>query len=316
MSQVDYSEIERLPGRHVLDIAVVRNLSHRSDMRGAARIFGHFAFMGATGYLVWAPLGNPVLLVPAMIVHGFTIVTMFAPMHECVHKTAFESRWLNETVGWIAGALCFYNFTYYRRYHTWHHRYTQDHERDPELSSPKPQTFAEYVVHLSGVPFWLQKPWELMQFALGRTSQYAYVPENARSEIAWSARAQLALYAAAFGVSAALHSRAVVVFWLFPAMLAQPLLRAILIAEHTGCSEDANGLTNTRTTMASWPVRFLMWNMPYHAEHHLYPSIPFFRLPRAHEELQQCLAHVSPSYPAANGEIIRSLRDAGRPVEA
>jgi fatty acid desaturase len=87
-------------------------------------------------------------------------------------------------------------------------------------------------------------------------------------------------------------------YWLFPVILAQPLLRAILLAEHTGCSEDANGLTNTRTTLTSWPVRFLMWNMPYHAEHHLYPSIPFHALPRA---------HVDPGYRAVHRGVIRRL---------
>src|SRR5262245_47683798 len=33
--------------------------------------------------------------------------------------------------------------------------------------------------------------------------------------------------------------------------------------------------TNTRTILTSWPIPFLMWNMPYHVEHHLYPSIPY-----------------------------------------
>ncbi len=102
-------------------------------------------------------------------------------------------------------------------------------------------------------------------------------------------------------------------YWFLPAVLAQPLLRAILIVEHTGCSTDSDGLTNTRTTLASWPVRFLMWNMPYHAEHHLYPSIPFFCLPQAHDHLRQSFAHVAPSYPAANFDVVRHLCPAPDP---
>jgi fatty acid desaturase len=69
-------------------------------------------------------------------------------------------------------------------------------------------------------------------------------------------------------VSIALGFRGVLYFWLLPALLAPPLLRALLIVEHTGCSQDGNGLTNTRTTLTSFPIRLLMWNMPYHAEHH------------------------------------------------
>lgn len=305
----DNAEILRLPGRQALDIGIVRGLSQRSDIPGIARIVGHFATMGATGALVWQAQSSYAWLIPAMLLHGSTIVTMFAPMHECVHKTAFKSRWLNETVGWIAGALCFYNFTYYRRYHAWHHRYTQDPDRDPELSDPKPHRFSEYVIHVSGVPFWLNKPRELLSLALGRMDGFPFVPSPARREIAWSARAQLALYVSVAIASVALRSTAALWYWFLPALLAQPLLRALLIVEHTGCSLDANGLTNTRTTLASSPIRFLMWNMPYHAEHHLYPSIPFHCLPRAHRQLREQLAHVAPSYPAANREVIRGLRE-------
>jgi len=44
------------------------------------------------------------------------------------------------------------------------------------------------------------------------------------------------------------------------------------------------------------PVRFLMWEMPYHAEHHRYPALPFFALKPAHAVLGQYLAHVAQSY--------------------
>ena len=32
-------------------------------------------------------------------------------------------------------------------------------------------------------------------------------------------------------------------------------------------------------------VRFLMWNLPYHAEHHLFMYLPCYRLPEAHRIL-------------------------------
>ena len=181
-------EILGLPGRQVLDISIVRALSQRSDVRGIARVAGHFATMAATGTLVAIALPSYLWLVPAMLLHGCTIVTLFAPMHECVHKTAFKSPWLNETIGWVAGALCWYNFTFYRRYHTWHHRYTQDPELDPELSDPKPRRLLDYVLHISGIPFWFHKPRELVNLALGRVERLAYVPPHARRAIAWSAR--------------------------------------------------------------------------------------------------------------------------------
>ena len=50
-----------------------------------------------------------------------------------------------------------------------------------------------------------------------------------------------------------------------------------------------------------------MWNMPYHAEHHLYPSIPFHHLPALHLKLRRQLKNVAPGYVAANRAVIRSL---------
>src|SRR5258708_12468967 len=70
-------------------------------------------------------------------------------------------------------------------------------------------------------------------------------------------------------------SDAPLVYWLGPVLLAQPVLRLILLVEHTGCPATASALTNTRTTLTLWPVRLAMWNMPFPAHHHLYPPTPF-----------------------------------------
>ncbi len=300
-------EILELPGRETLEISVIRSLSHRSNRQGTVRLLAHFATMGVTGFGIWLAFDNWWLLIPAMAVHGATIVTMFAPMHECVHKTAFKSPLLNNVAGWLAGALCFYNFNYFRRFHTWHHRYTQDPHRDPELAERRPRNFLGYLVHISGLTFWIDKPRELVKLAFGSMEDLDYVPTTRRRSIAWSVRAQLGLYLALLAVSLATGSTVAFWYWLAPALLAQPLLRAFLIVEHTGCTHDANGLTNTRTTRASLPIRFLMWNMPFHAEHHLYPSIPFFQLPHAHTHLEHAFRHVAPSYPAANVEVVGLL---------
>src|SRR5437762_10416330 len=129
--------------RNLVAPAVLAGLSRRSDLRGALRLSAHAGCMGATGLLVWLAAPLRYLLIPAMALHGVTIVTLFAPMHECVHRTAFASRAANLAVGWIAGVLSVYNSTFYRHFHAWHHRYTQNPERDPELMYQKAQTRLE-----------------------------------------------------------------------------------------------------------------------------------------------------------------------------
>ena len=225
-------------------------------------------------------------------------------MSACIALPA--SRRTNEIVGWIAGVLSFYNSTYYWYFHSWHHRYTQDPDRDPELMFPKAASRLAYLLEISGFMFWFRRAIDYPRLALGQVRNLPFVPEGTRRGIALSMSAQLLIYLAG-AVSIALGFRAVLYFWFLPALLAQPLLRALLIAEHTGCSQDRNGLTNTRTTLTRFPIRLLKWNMPYHAEHHLYPSIPFHRLPALHREVRDNLRHVAPGYVAANREVIQTL---------
>ena len=224
---------------------------------------------------------------------GFTLVTMFAAMHEAVHRTAFKSQQLNDGVAWFAGLLSFYNSTFYRPYHGWHHRFTQLPGKDPELDDPKPTSFTRYVIEMSGAPWWIGKLRTHAKLATGNTASYPFLNDQVAPLVVRSVRLQLLTYAVLEGASLALGYPYFALYWLLPVALAQPLLRVILLAEHTGCTEDDNPLSNTRTTYTVLPVRFLMWEMPYHAEHHRYPAMPFFALARAHQTVGPHLRFVA-----------------------
>jgi len=292
--------------RALFGLVDLRVMGLRSNRRGAMQVAAHLACVAATGTLVWLALPLWFLLIPAMALHGLTLVTMFAPMHECTHRTAFASRTLNDAVGWVAGVLCFYNSTYYRYFHAWHHRYTQDPARDPELMFARASDWRAYLKEISAFQFWYRRALDYPRLALGRAKGLPFVPDSARRAIAVSMSCQLLVYLGA-AASIAMGYRAALYFWFLPSLLAMPLLRAYLITEHTGCSQDQNGLSNTRTTLARFPIRLLMWNMPFHAEHHLFPSVPFHRLPALHLTIRDRLAHVAPGYVATNQAIIRSF---------
>jgi fatty acid desaturase len=172
---------------------------------------------------------------------------------------------------------------------------------------PKPRTVAAYCLRLSGLLFWRDKVQDMYVVSTGHLAHLPFIPESARHKLVWSTRAQGGLYGLIAVGAIGLGSAAPLIYWLIPALLGQPLLRAILLAEHTGCSEDPNGLTNTRTTLTSWPIRWLMWNMPYHAEHHLYPSIPFHALPQAHGHIRARLAQLATGYIAVNRALVLRL---------
>ena len=46
---------------------------------------------------------------------------------------------------------------------------------------------------------------------------------------------------------------------------------------------------NTRTVKMCVVNRFLYWNMNYHVEHHMFPMVPYYRLPELHEEIKRRL---------------------------
>lgn len=296
--------------RQLLPSDRLKPLNQRSNVKGALQFLGHLAVMGLSGYLWATQRSHWAIALPALIVYGFSLATMFAAVHECTHRTAFASNRLNDWIGWLAGVFSFYNCAFYRRYHKWHHRYTQIAGKDPELEDPKPTTLLAYLWQMSGVPWWWGKVQGHWRVATGNMAEMPYIDQAVYGEVMQATWLQLGVYGAAIVASVVAGKPWFLLYWGLPLAIGQPLLRLILVAEHTDCSHDDNPLTNTRTTLTTWPINFLMWNMPFHAEHHLYPSIPFHQLPAAHTELASNLAHVDPGYVQVNRTLLANLRQA------
>jgi fatty acid desaturase len=83
------------------------------------------------------------------------------------------------------------------------------------------------------------------------------------------------------------------VLWLLPQMtVLTVIVRVRALAEHY-CLAAEDELTHTRTVKANWIERFLFspCNVNYHLEHHLFPSVPFFNLPKLHRLLMASEAY-------------------------
>ncbi|RCJ22969.1 fatty acid desaturase [Nostoc minutum NIES-26] len=293
--------------RQILPIQELSVLNDRCNRKGLVHLTGHLTIIGCSGYLWATNFSNWSLAIPALVIYGFSLATMFAPMHEGIHRTPFANNRLNDIVAWCAGLLSFYNSTFYRHYHKWHHLYTRVPGKDPELTDLTPSNLSEYLLVLSGLPWWVDKIRGHFRAILGQLDDCPFIPEAARAEVTRSTRWQLTVYAAAIALSITVGQPWFILYWLLPLFVGQPILRFILFGEHTGCSLDANLLTNTRVTLTLWPIRFLMWNMPFHAVHHLYPSIPFHALPKAHQRLSSHFAHVDSGYIKVNRDIVAKL---------
>lgn len=287
MDRIDHKAI--IAGLSVQDRA---DLTARTNRHGLSRLAVHFGLIafGAWGIAAEIPYWQ-LLLLP----QGVLIVFLFTLLHETSHDTVFRLGALNKTVATVCGFFIFIPAVWFRYFHFAHHRFTHDLKRDPELARPKPVTFWQYAVYLSGIPFWISMA-RVLATNMAGPNRDEFVPEKARGRVVTEARWHVLAYIVLAGLSVASGSSLLLWVWLLPVLLGQPFLRAYLLAEHALCPHVANMLENTRTTFTNRLIRFLAWNMPYHAEHHAYPTVPFHKLPQFHRHVRQHLAVTEQGY--------------------
>jgi fatty acid desaturase len=285
----------------------LRLWSQRSDAPGLIHLAGHTAALLLTGFIVWLTRGT-FWLWPAMWVHGVVLIFLFTPLHECIHRTAFKTRAFNEAVAFVIGVLILLPREYFRAFHFAHHRFTQDPARDPELAAPKPVNLRQWLWHVSGMPYWIAQIRGTIGHAVGRAPETFYKDDNQRRAVILEARIVLAIYAAVLIASVATGSTVALLYWIIPALLGQPALRLYLMAEHGLCPLVPEMLENTRTTYTNAVMRALAWNMPYHAEHHAYPAVPFHRLAEVNRAIGPRLKVTAPGYIEVQRQILNSYR--------
>ncbi|MEM7212199.1 MAG: fatty acid desaturase [Pseudomonadota bacterium] len=279
-----------------------RALCAQSDDPALLRMTLHLGAVLAMG--VWIATSQPfwgLLLLP----QGVLLVFLFTALHELIHRTAFANDRLNDGFAALLGGIVLLPPRQFRYFHLAHHRFTHDPENDPELGSPKPTTVPGYVYLISGIPDWQWRVTTLISNAIYGTTK-SYVPERGRIPVRTEARRYLTAYVALAFPSIAFGTTALIWAWLIPLLLGNPFLRAYLLAEHTHCPHVSDMFVNTRTTFTSRFVRWLAWNMPYHAEHHAYPAVPFHRLPEFHAICAPHLQSTGNGYGEFNANYVRT----------
>ena len=278
-----------------------RALCAQSDGPGLVRISLHLGLICVLGIGIAEGVpGWPALLVP----QGILLVFLFTALHETIHRTAFATNWHNDAVAHLTAFAVLLGPQHFRYFHMAHHRHTHDPANDPELESPKPRTRRDYLIYLSGIPEWFWRAKTLIRNAV-LTNEDRYVPERGRLKTQREAR----VFMLGYVVLLAVFGQVLLWTWLIPLLLGGPFLRAYLLAEHTFCPHVANMLANTRTTFTHRLVRWVAWNMPYHAEHHAYPAVPFHKLPAFHALTRDHLQETQRGYaPFARDYLSRAAK--------
>lgn len=241
-----------------------------------------------------------------ILLQGLLLVFLFTLEHETIHRTAFATGWMNDLVAGICGFLLLIPPVWFRYFHFAHHRHTHDPDKDPELASQPPETWRAYLLHVSGIPLWKS----LVQSLIGNALMLPdndYIPPRARKRVRAEARLFVLLYGVVLTTFFYFNAVSLVWLWVVPVLVGQPFLRLYLMAEHGRCPHVANMFENTRTTFTSRLVRWLAWNMPYHAEHHACPTVPFHKLPDLHQRARAHLLRTSDGYSGFHREMVASF---------
>jgi fatty acid desaturase len=288
-----------------LSPAMLRELSARSNGKGLLRVASHYGAIAVTACLIWLVLSTygAAWALPLIAVQSCFVAFLFMPLHETAHKTAFHGRRLNLAFGHLSALAIALPYEYYRLFHWDHHRYTQDPKRDPELMFASiPSSDTQLAIAYTGLLQLVRRVRLMLRHAFTGKVTVPWVPADKHRLVVQEARIYAAVYIALLLASVALSTLLLLWVWIVPMLLGQLILRPYLYAEHTGCARVRSAFENTRTTYTGALMRWLTWNMPYHVEHHAYPSVPFHALPKLNQIVADKIAFPGRGYRAVTRE--------------
>lgn len=244
----------------------------------------------------------PVWWLQAIVLSGF-----LGAAHDCAHGTFARTRRMNHVLGSLWSSAVLFNFSLYKYYHLEHHHHTTvDGDTEPLGSF---RNLREYLAALPMfgffVPFWVMS---LRAF-------FGSYPHFVRTSVAKrDVRADNWVLLAWFGLiiaGAVVAPAAILIGYIAPLAFYFPMVFWTSIPEHYGCEEGSNPFRNTRSLSGLTAFRWVFWNGNYHAEHHYYPRVPSYNLPRLHALIGQQFEFRERSYVAFHLKVMWRLFHSG-----
>ncbi len=300
-----------------LPTAIVRKLSAIDPMRSTVAIAAEWTGI-ILAVVLYQRFLHPIFLPVVVMWIGARQHALAILMHEGAHYLLFKNRRLNAVVSELFLAWpVFITARTYRPSHFAHHRHVNT-EKDPDLMRKQ-----------SAVSEWeFPKSWGALLALLARDvfglntrqlfSDFSdmWEQKNDRTEGVDSyVVARMLFYLIVVSVVTYFYLwPTFLLLWVLPILTwVKMIMRIRSIAEHFAIENVA--YTPTRTTLPSFFERVFVAprNINYHIEHHLYPSVPFFRLPQLHSLLMtdavfKSKAHVTSTYWSVLRECVSSSR--------
>ena len=212
--------------------------------------------------------------------------------HELSHGTVFKTRWGNEFLLKVVSFFLWNNRVYFKYSHALHHKYTLNTEKDYEVRLPIMLNlktllfgcftglFDFYRIFTITVKNSLNKvegPLAATVFSQGGTK---------RKELVHNARIILLGHVSMMVAFFYFEAYMLIVFLSFGNFISPSLSKVFGFSQHMGMQSNVDDMRlSTRTVILPGFFSFLYWNMNYHLEHHMFPTIPFYQLPNLHKEI-------------------------------
>lgn len=286
------------------ELAPLTTLSNARSLLGIAQtlllIGGAISFGVVNWFTPWVLLS---VLAVGIALHGLFILS-----HEAAHYRMFTSRTANDVAGRLIGMLGGVSMCTYRVTHRLHHNNLYG-PQDPDTAihggypRGKAYLWRKLVLDVIGWNAWKTYAYFFGSPAINADTGGKIDPLNDTSpELRASAR-QDRRVVIGFHIAAPLVALLLggwqglamyAVLWMLPLVtVLQPILRLRAICEHGAVTDLSSPLTaarsnNTSGTLGNWLLRSLLFphHVNYHLEHHLYPAVPHYYLPRLHALLQ------------------------------
>lgn len=273
-----------------IDRSVLKQLIKRSDGQ-ALMSFGIWLLLliasGIAGYFTWGSLWA----VPCFAIYSVLYSAADHRHHELSHGTPFRTRWLNEFFYHLCAFMTLREGFYYRWSHSRHHTHTVIVGKDPELI-PRTAPAWALLLELPFIRTLYRTVWRLANASRGQIdpSGLEFIPTNQIIKVIRASRVYLIVMLLTIIACAATKSILPAMYIVLPRTYGGILAQIFNITQHAGLAEDVyDHRLNTRTLVINPVFTFLYTNMNYHLEHHMFPMVPFYNLPKLHKLIKdQC----------------------------
>ncbi len=241
--------------------------------------------------------GGVILSVLAPFFLAVVMFRAFGFMHEAVHGVLHPSKKINEWLGLYWGTLCFLPYAQWKSGHLEHHYWAGNIEKDPVMK------LCLYVKNGGKMPWLVELGWRLwipvlavLQEAVFWWNSFLLLKKgNVTPMKMVSVIAPILFWGALFWLGGGslfltLYLPAILIYLAMVEIVNLPHHLELPQFDHETRIPVFNQHQISRScTYPKWFERWALLNFNYHVEHHLFPTLPWSELPKAHALMEKAL---------------------------